>query len=147
MAWPIYDRDPFTAVDTAGEEATMSRCFWNELRTSVPPLPSPSDSAGEQPTLAQRLRKADLAAIEDSCGAGAHDRWRLLPGDTVPPPVGSYFVVLVASDAPQDARHLRMKLAGMDITASDVIGVLQALPALLAGSSARSWAAYEAFVP
>jgi hypothetical protein len=147
MAWPTYTSDPFTAVDTTGEEAMMSRCFWNELRAKVPPLPSPADSAAAQTTLARRLRKADLAAIEDSCGAGAHDRWRLLPGDTVPPPVGAYFVVLVASDAPQDARRLRMKLAGMDITASDVISVLQALPAILAGSAAHSWAAYEAFVP
>lgn len=147
MAWPTYNSDPFMAVDTVGERGMMSRCFWNELRAKVPLLPSPSDSAGARLTLAQRLRKADLAAIEDSCGAGAHDRWRLTPADTVPPPVGAYFVVLVASDAPQDARRLRMKLAGMDITASDVIAVLQALPAFLAGSAANSWAAYEAFVP
>jgi len=71
----------------------------------------------------------------------------MLPSDTVSPPVSPYFVILVASDVPQDARHLRMKLAGMDITASDVISVLQALPGILAGSAAHSWAAYVAYVP
>jgi hypothetical protein len=147
MAWPTYDGDPFTGADTTGEVALMSRCFWNKLRTQVPTLPSPSDSTGAQQTLVQRLHKADRAAIEDSCGTAAHDRWRMLPSDTVSPPVSPYFVILVASDVPQDARHLRMKLAGMDITASDVISVLQALPGILAGSAAHSWAAYVAYVP
>ena len=146
MAWPKYVGEPFMGMGGEIDVAFAQRCLWNELRRRAPPLPPPSDTADAEQPLALRLQRVDLPALEDQCRDAARDTWRMLPADTVPPPVGDYFVVLVASDAPQDAHHLRMKLVGMDITASSVVSVLQTLPAYLAGSAAHSWAAYVALV-
>ncbi len=146
MAWPSLTGAPFGAT-TGTEEERASRCFWNRLRRQVPPLPARGDTARARQTLAQRFASVDLAAIEEACQEAVRRGFRMAPADAAPPETGGYFLIMVAGDVPQDARRLRAKLAGTDITASDAMTVLQSLPALLAGSESRRWAAYVAFVP
>ncbi len=147
MAWPLLGpAEPREGASSAEEELTM-RCFWNELRRQVPPPPPQVRGDTARRTLAERLGDVDLSAIEDQCRAAARNRFAMPPGDTMPPAAKGYFLVLVAGEVPQSARHLRLKVAGMDITGSSVVSVLQALPALLAGSGSRRWAAYVAWVP
>jgi hypothetical protein len=144
MAWPHYVGEPFTAMDQEIDVEFAQRCLWNELRREAsPPSPRPKSAS---PAPASSPAIGDLLVIETRCRDAARDKSHMLPADTLPPPVGAYVVVLVVSDAPQDAHHLRMRLAGMDITASNVVSVLQTLPAYLAGSAAHSWSAYVAFV-
>ena len=66
-------------------------------------------------------------------------------GHSAEAPLGPY-VVLVASDHIQDARHLAMRLSGVDITRSSLNSVLQVLPGFLAGAGAKKWAGYVALV-
>jgi hypothetical protein len=94
---------------------------------------------------AARGTKPDLVALDEQC------TWILAryPTQSPRPPQRqaaglAYYLVLVASDNAQDARHLTMRLAGLDITQSNTMSVLRALPGFLAGADATVWAGYVA---
>ena len=111
--------------------------------------PSPCrrhDEAGAEPADA-----GVLPGTPPPSSTGAARRrgwWTQAPArpDTLVERGAGYYLVLVASDVPQDARHLRLRLAEMDIAQSTALSVLQALPEVLAGPAARTWAVYEALV-
>jgi hypothetical protein len=127
-------------------EQEAQRCMWNELQRR---RPSPGARAPGD-TLAQRARPQEpvnLAEIEDRC--------RRSVGLSGPPPVrqetlvpvaGEYYLLLVVTDAAVDAKRLQLRLAGADISNSSILSVLQALPGVLAGPRARTWAGYAARV-
>lgn len=142
-------RPTATPGGQGAREGDAERCFSNTLRRQQPP-PEPRRAADttkraqNPPPLAPFV---DHAAIEAQCRAAAG----LV--DTVPARLDTlvirgrgYYLVLVASDAAQDAERVRLKLAGMDIRYSPVLSVLQTLPSVMAGSAASSWAAYVAYV-
>jgi hypothetical protein len=56
----------------------------------------------------------------------------------------AHYLILVASDHAQDARHLRMRLGGLDFSQSTPQSVLDVLPGFLAGADATIWAGYVA---
>lgn len=143
---------PPAAGSQAAREQEAGRCIWEELRSRRPPpsTRTPADTAARRSPLSgqpQPMATADIGAIEDRC--------RQSVGLTGPPPArtptrgtagGEYYIVLVASELSLDAKHLQQKLAGIDITGTDIVAVLQALPGFLAGARAHTWAGYAARV-
>lgn len=94
---------------------------------------------------AARGRMPNVDAIENEC------RQATTRHATSAPRAGqrqaaapAYYLVLVVSDNVQDARHLAMRLGGMDITQAKPMSVLQELPGFLAGADATVWAGYVA---
>jgi len=94
---------------------------------------------------AARGSRPNMETIEGACMEGAR-RYSTShpqpPRRQAAPP--AYYLVLVASDNAQDARHLAMRLGGVDITQSSAMSVLQVLPGFLAGADATVWAGYVA---
>jgi hypothetical protein len=149
---PLVRLPPPVPGSQGALEQEAGRCIWNEVRSHQPPPSAspraPADSAARRPPgQPAPLEPMDLGAIEDRC--------RRAVGLTTPPPapqparfsaLDEYYIVLVASDVTLDAKHLRQKLAGIDITGTDIVAVLQTLPGFLAGARARTWAGYAAKV-
>jgi hypothetical protein len=144
----LVPRPPAAPAGQAAREEALERCISSELQRR---RPSP-----ERRNVADTSKRArnvpttdyvDVAAIEYQCrrAVGFPDS---APArrDSLVRRGSAYYIVLVASEAPIDARHLREKLAGTDITFTDIVAVLQALPRFLAGERARSWAGYAARV-
>lgn len=143
-------RPPATPAGQAAREQDAQRCISSELQRQWPP-PEPRRRVADTTQRAQNppmpAYYGNTAAIEYQCrkAAGLVDS---APArrDTLVERGAGYYLVLVASDVPQDARHLRLRLAEMDIAQSTALSVLQALPEVLAGPAARTWAVYEALV-
>jgi hypothetical protein len=130
------------------KEEMADRCMWEELRR-VQPSPTtgraPDDAARRRPQ-SEPLSPVILAEIEDRCRHQAG--LDVAQPGAVPArvPGGEYYLLLVASDAVFDAKHLVQRLAGIDITNSSIVSVLQVLPAFLASARAHVWAGYAARV-
>ena len=132
----------------AWREEAVERCVFTELQRRQPPVSrrGPADTTKRAPNQPSPADYVDLAAIEAQCRKAAGIEDTLSARDTLVRRGDEYYVVLVASDQAIDARHLREKLAGTDITRTDVVAVLQTLPRFLAGERAGRWAGYAARV-
>jgi hypothetical protein len=147
--WDTLVVRPPAAAGQAAREEQAERCVSEELRRRQPP-PERRNVAGA----ARRGQNppaptdyVDLAAITYQCrkAAGLADV-APAPRDSLVRRGSGYYIVLVASERAVDARHLREKLVGTDITLTDIVAVLQALPRFLAGERALNWAGYAAQV-
>jgi hypothetical protein len=151
---PAAAPEPQPAGSQAALETEARRCFWDELRreqqATAPPPPAAGDTSARRRQLPVRQQggAVDLAAIEDRCRRAVGLTASPSPGSRAPEsgPGGEYYIVMVASDAAMDAKHLGLKIAAVDITASDIVSVLQVLPGFLAGARAHTWAGYAARV-
>ncbi len=132
----------------AAREQEAGRCIFRALqgRRPLPQGRAPGDTAA-RPREPVPAEPVNIGAIEDRCrrAVGLDTAHARQPGIVVERN-REYYIVLVASDQTLDARHLAQKLAGIDITGTDIVQVLQALPGFLAGARARTWAGYAARV-
>lgn len=142
-------RPPVARGGQAAREQEAQRCISSELQGLRPP-PEPrrvADSTKQAQNPPMPVYYPFSGAIEDQCrkAAGLVDT---APArrDSLVRRGREYYLVLVALDLPQDARQVQLKLAGMDIAQSTALSVLQALPGVLAGSAAHTWAAYVTLV-
>ena len=143
---PVTGPEPWPsgAALSAYQQSQLERCVWQELRRYQPAGRTSSRRGRTQPTpITIPLNYPD---IEDQCRRAVSQGEHSTPaGHSAEAPLGPY-VVLVASDHIQDARHLAMRLSAVDITRSSLNSVLQVLPGFLAGAGAKKWAGYVALV-
>ena len=151
VPWDTLALRPSAAPGGQGaREQAAEQCISSSLEGEQP-QPAPrrtADTTGRaQVPPRPPAYVVDRGAIEARCRAlaGLTDS-APVPRDTLLRHAREYYLMLVASDVAQDAGRLRVRLAGMDITHSSVFAVLHALPAVLAGPAARSWATYVAYV-
>ncbi len=146
-------RTPAAAPLPAVAQSQVDQCVWQEIRRRQP-APAPrtvSDSsrrARPAPAPTPLQIPPDYAAIEALCqrAVARPDAARLSSRDTSAAPLPDHYLVLVASDHAQDARHLTMRLGAVNIAESNLASVLQVLPGFLAGADATTWAGYVAAV-
>ncbi len=144
-------RGPAAASLPGPAQAQVDQCVWQEIRRRQP-APAPrtvSDSSRRaRPAPAPLQVPRDYAAIEAQCYRAATRPAAPQParqegaGEWLP----DHYLVLVASDHVQDARHLTMRLGAVNIAESSLASVLQVLPGFLAGADAKTWAGYVAAV-
>lgn len=144
-------RTPAAAPLPAASQAQVDQCVWQEIRRRQP-APAPrtvSDTTRRaRPAPAPLQIPPDYAAIEALCqrAVARPDAPRLSSRDTGVAALPDHYLVLVASDHTQDARHLMMRLGAVNIAESNLAAVLQVLPGFLAGADAKTWAGYVAAV-
>ncbi len=133
----------------AAREQEAGRCIFQALQGQRP-LPqgrAPGDTAAGQRGMPVPAEPVNIGAIEDRCRRAAGlDTAHARQPEIVVERSREYYVVLVASDQTLDARHLAQKLSGIDISGTDIVQVLQALPGFIAGARSRTWAGYAAKV-
>ncbi len=122
----------------AAREQEASRCIFDQLRRRGQPTQA-------RPAADTAAAAADVDAIEAGCRRAA-GLSAPVERNAKATPIREYYIVLVASDVSLDAKHLRQKLTGIDISGTEIVSVLQALPGFVAGARARTWAGYTARV-
>lgn len=133
---------PLGAPLSGAQQVQVDRCVWQELKRYQPPASASNRRGRTQPM--PIMIPPNYGEIEEACRRAALQNAQAAPaGQGAQTPLGPY-LVLVASDNVQDARHLTMRLGGVDISRSSLTSVLQVLPAFLAGADARTWAGYVA---
>jgi hypothetical protein len=139
---------------TTAQDVLVEQCVWREVRRRQPP-PTRREMVRDTSRRAQSppapsATEINYQEIEGRCRSGvaqAAERARPPRRETALVPAPEHYLVLVTSDVTQDARRLRMRLGGVNISQSSLASVLQVLPRFLAGADATTWAGYVARVP
>ena len=136
-------------ADQAAREEEVERCVFNQLQRQQPPVGrrGPADTTRRGVTQPAQAYSVDVATIEKQCRRAAGlEEAAPARRDSLVKHGRDYYIVLVASDRAIDAKQLRQKLVGTDITLTDIVAVLQVLPQFLVGERAGTWAGYVARV-
>jgi hypothetical protein len=145
---PILRPQQAAPAPSGIEQLQVEQCVWQEVRRrQMPPPRVPGDSSRRARPAPEPLQiPPDYAEIEAQCRHAVAQRGAPAPSGAGRQAPTGHYLVLVLSDHVQDARHLRMRLAAVDITQSNLASVLQVLPGFLAGADATTWAGYVAQV-